>query len=304
MTNMKQILISGSNGLVGRELLRQLREIYPHEQIIAMDIIEDKELGIEYMNVTKKEDVYPFFETEDIGTVIHLAARVGGKPSEKYPYGYIHTNVMGTVTLLEAMRNHGVEKMIFMSSWSLYSPKTPMPIDEDTSISPKTPYGMSKVMAEGAVKVYAELYGIETVVFRPTMLYGPEQTENNHVQQILDCMITEDTFEIWGEGSHTRELLEVSDMTKIIIGGLNYEPEDGYEVFVVGTENPLSVVDVARAGQKLRPFEVKFVPSNKWVFSQSSDMTKIKTKMGVDPTTFKTIEEGLLDCLEFRETLK
>jgi len=135
------------------------------------------------------------------------------------------------------------------------------------------------------------------------MIYGPEQTEKNHVQQIVDCMVSEEMFEIWGSGEHTRELLHTNDMADILIRAIEYDAPKAYSPYVVGTENPLSVKATAEAGQSIVSFEIKYVPSSKWVFDQRSDMTKIKTEMGIDPIKFIDIKTGLEDCLEFRYSL-
>lgn len=300
---MNRILITGANGLIGRATIRLLRKLYPPECTIPTDIVPNEQVPIYKMDVTQDRDIAHVFRELGPGdTIIHLAALVAGPPSEKRPYAYLYTNVVGTLKLLEAMRKNDVPKMIFTSSWSTFGTDISLPIDESTPQNPRNPYGVSKVMAEKEVKLYAELYGLEAVVLRPTMIYGSEQTEKNLVQQVVDCMESGDIFEIWGAGTHTRELLHVDDMADILNKAVLYNTKDGHEVFVVGTEKPLSVIDVAEAGRRLVPFEVKFVPSNKWVFSQRSDMTKLKTKIKIDPKEFKTIEEGLLGCLKFRQT--
>lgn len=305
MISMNRILITGANGLIGRATTRLLRKLYPYECIIPTDITPNELMGIYKIDVTKNYDIdLAFRELGPGDTVIHLAALVAGPPSEKRPEPYIYVNVVGTLKILETMRLKDVPKLVFTSSWSTFGTDISLPINETTPQNPRNPYGVSKVMAEKEVKLYAELYGLEVVVLRPTMIYGPEQTEKNLVQQVVDCMETGDIFEIWGEGTHTKELLHVDDMANILHKAALYNAKDGHEVFVVGTECPLSVVDVADAGRRLVPFEIKFVPSNKWVFSQRSSMTKIKEALKINPKEFKSIDEGLLNCLKYRQTGK
>lgn len=190
-----------------------------------------------------------------------------------------------------------------MSSWATFGTDVELPITEATPQDPRNPYGVSKVNAERLIKLYTDLYGMKATVFRPTMIYGPEQTEKNHVQQIVDCMVSEQMFEIWGSGEHTRELLHTEDMADILMKAIEYDAPEDYAPYVVGTERPLSVRKVAEVGQSIVPFDIKFVSSSKWVFDQRSDMTKIKTEMGIDPTKFIDIKTGLEDCLEFRYSL-
>jgi len=292
---MDRILLTGASGFVGKEVYDVLSGTY---DVTGTDIVSSP--SIYKMDVTDPQIIRQILKIlNPFDAVVHMAALVAGPPSERKPRDYLRVNVMGTVNVLEAMRKEDIPYIVFMSSWSTFGNDIPLPINETTSQNPKNPYGTSKVMAEKAVKLYSDLYGIKATILRPTMIYGPRQTEKNVVQQIVDCMETGQPFEIWGEGTHTKELLHVNDMAWIIENCLNSRPE--YKIYVVGTENPLMIREVAETGQKIAPFPIKFVPSNKWVFNQRSDMTKIKTELGVDPIRFKTMEEGLRECLEYRK---
>lgn len=299
---MTDVLITGANGLVGQAVLQRLLKDETH-RIIATDYVKNDALAINRFDITNWSDascwVQCVDEKED-SVIIHLAARVAGPPSVKQPYAYLHTNVDGTLNILDHMVEFGVKKLITMSSWSTFGGDIELPITEETEQKPSNPYGVSKTMCDQLYELYAKQYGLEIINLRPTMIYGPKQTEKNIVQEVLDCMETGQTFEIWGEGTHTRELLHVSDMAEIIRRAMDYTPENGYEVFIVGTENPLQIKNVVEAGSKMKKFKVKYVPSNKWVFSQRSDMTKIKTKMGIDPSKFINIRDGLFDCYQWR----
>ena len=273
---------------------------YKKSEVICTDYVPNGKLNIKRMDVTSGREIHRMIEGRPIDAIIHLAALVAGPPSENKPSEYLEVNVMGTVNILEEMRLRDIPKMIYMSSWSTFGSDIPLPINEETPQSPKNPYGASKLMAEEAVKLYSNLYGLEIVVLRPTMLYAPLQAEKNIVQQVVDCMVSGEPFEMWGGGTHQRELLHVDDMANIIYECLHYEPKSGYDVFVVGTENPLPVIDVATAGQEIAYFPITFVPSNKWVFDQRSDMTKIKDRIGIKPDDFINIKDGLFECYRYR----
>jgi len=297
---MNKILISGTNGMVGRAVRNRLLLDYDTGELICTDYVPNGQLNIKRMDVTSGREIHRMIKGRTIDAIIHLAALVAGPPSEKKPHEYLEVNVMGTVNILEKMRRYDIPKMVYLSSWSTFGSDISLPINEYTPQNPRNPYGTSKVMAEKAVKLYSDLYGLEVVTLRPTMLYAPLQHEKNIVQQVVDCMVSGDTFEIWGKGTHTRELLHVDDMANIIYESLHYDPEGGYDVFIVGTENPLSVIDVATAGQEIANFPIKFVPSNKWVFDQRSNMSKIKDKVGINTDDFINIKDGLFECYRYR----
>jgi nucleoside-diphosphate-sugar epimerase len=295
------VLVTGANGLVGKALLRRIKNSTDLNGVYT-DINPNKELNIKRMDVTNLSQVESYVDIlGDLGlnTIYHLAALCGGKESEKRPWDYLNVNVRGTMNILEAMRRQDIPKLIFTSSWSVYGNHDGL-ITDSTPTSPLNSYGVSKSVCEKEIKLYCTLYGINATVLRPTMIYGPEQTEMNHVQQILDSMESGYEFEIWGSGEHTRELLYVDDMAKILTDCYWYNPHR-FERFVIGTENPLSVKQVAETGQRIsNGFDIKYVPSTKWVFNQRSICHKMKDTLEIDPTDFTDIKTGLWKCLEYR----
>jgi len=257
------------------------------------------------LNVADYDDCWEFINKIDPDVIVHLAAKVAGKPSITNPYDYFKVNVLGTLNILEAMRECDKKRLVYVSSWSTYGSLGDLylPIAEWTEQHPENPYGASKLMSEIAVKMYSELFGIKTVILRPTMIYGPNQPEKNVIQQIVDCIIYDEMFELYGSGNHTRECLYVTDMANVVEKAIRYvvnmDEKLFWEVFVVGTGKPYRIREIIDIAQKIRKFPVKLVPSSKWAFSQSSDITKVKTVLGWTPKV--DIKEGLENCVKARD---
>ena len=136
------------------------------------------------------------------------------------------------------------------------------------------------------------------------MIYGPGQEDANVLQQVVDSMVNGTTMELYGEGTHTREFLNVRDAASTMIKGLEVVKKvKTYEVFILGTEAPIRIRDLVKKAKKISKFPVIYKPSSTWAFSQASKMDKLKTWFGIDPKKdFKTIEEGLRDTLEYKRT--
>jgi len=301
-----KVMVTGADGLVGKELVRQLKA--QNYSIVATDItLEHPEgegnLVFYYLDVNDIVAVIDAIKDEKPDVIVHMAALVGGKPSTKNPYLYIETNTMGTVNILEAMREAGVKNLIYLSSWSTYGAikEEQLPITEWTHQHPENPYGVSKVMAEYAIRTYAEQYGFKVAILRCTAIYGPNQTESYIINDLVDCMVSGETFELWGDGAHTREMLYVSDVADAIIKAIEYVPsmEFPWEHFIVGTGKPYKIKHIAHLAQSIAPFELKLVPSSKWVFNQRSNITCVKKKLGWSPKV--GVREGLTRCLEARQ---
>jgi len=158
-------------------------------------------------------------------------------------------------------------------------------------------------MCEIAVKTYAELFGIKTVILRPTMIYGPNQPEKNVIQQLVDCIIYDKTFELYGYGNHTRECLYITDATEAIVRAVAevevVNINSPYQIYILGTGQPYTIRQIVGIAQSIRLFPLKVVPSSKWAFSQSSDITKIFTDLMWLPKV--DVKEGIENCVKARD---
>lgn len=273
-----RVLVTGARGFVGKEVVKAL-ERYGFE-VIGVDITPVTHGGF-ILDVRNKDDVFNFIKVWEPDIIVHLAALVAGKPSLKNAYKYYNTNILGTLNILEAMANNGIKKFIYISSWSAFGIPEKLPITEETPLNPENPYGVSKKCCEELVKSYSKLYGIKSIILRPTMIYGPNQKEKNVIQQVVDCITSGDKFEIYGTGTHTRECLHVTDMAGVIVKAIGFLERLGcgmfklsYEIFVVGTGKPYMITEIVKIAQSINYFPVEFRDVPTWAFSQSSNITK------------------------------
>ncbi|HET9730890.1 MAG TPA: NAD-dependent epimerase/dehydratase family protein, partial [Acidimicrobiia bacterium] len=107
--------------------------------------------------------------------VFHQAAHKAVLRSVEHPLATDLANTHGTLTVLHAAREEGVRRFVHASSSSLYGGTAPVPTREDAPLAPRSPYAVSKLAAEQYCRVFAELYGLETVALRYFNVYGPRQ---------------------------------------------------------------------------------------------------------------------------------
>jgi len=157
-----------------------------------------------------------------VDCVYHLAARVSVAESILYPRDYNHVNVGGTVSVMEAMRDAGVKRVVFGSSGALYGEQAHQPVAEDQSPNPNSPYGVSKLAAEYYITTIGALWGIETVSLRIFNAYGPGQrTRPAHppvVPQFLKQALGGGSLVIFGDGEQTRDFIYVDDVVEALVG--------------------------------------------------------------------------------------
>ncbi|MEM7336665.1 MAG: NAD-dependent epimerase/dehydratase family protein [Chloroflexota bacterium] len=157
----------------------------------------------------------------DIDCVYHLAARVSVAQSVMHPRDYNRVNVGGTVSLMEAMRDTGVRRVVFTSSGAIYGRLAKHPVHENDIPQPVSPYAVSKWSAEQYIHSIGELWEIETVALRIFNTYGPGQSlPVSHppvVPRFLQQVLTGGSVVIFGDGSQTRDFVYVSDVVEAMV---------------------------------------------------------------------------------------
>ena len=151
-----------------------------------------------------------------VDAVVHLAAESGVPVSIEKPVESSETNVMGTLSVLEAARAAGVKRFVFASSSAAVG-NSEMPVHERRPTSPLSPYGASKLAGEGFCSAYFHAYGIDTVALRFGNVYGPGSGHKTSVvAKFIRQAAAGETLEIYGDGSQTRDFIYVDDLVEAI----------------------------------------------------------------------------------------
>lgn len=173
---MKKLLVTGGAGYIGShavlELLSQNRPVVIFDNLergYAEAVSELQKIGpVEFVrgDLRSEADLEKLFNEHDIETVLHFAALCTPDESVSHPAMYYENNVAGTANLLETMKRHGVDKIIFSSTCTVYGETKDLPVDETHPLGPINPYGHSKLLAEEVIGYYGRMAGIRSVIFR------------------------------------------------------------------------------------------------------------------------------------------
>jgi UDP-glucose 4-epimerase len=234
---------------------------------------------------------------QDIDCVYHLAARVSVPESVLYPREYNAVNVGGTVSVMEAMRDVGVQRVVFTSSGAIYGDQGSQPLTEDTRPDPRSPYAVSKLAAEHYTHTIGTLWGIETVSLRVFNAYGPgQQLPAAHppvVPHFLRQTARSGTLVIHGSGRQTRDFVYVDDVIEAMVAA-STAPTVNRRVINVGSGVETSIRDLAQLVIEAvgRPAE--------WIFKEDldagpshmcADIQLARRKLGYQPHV--ALQEGL-----------
>lgn len=226
---------------------------------------------------------------QDVDCVYHLAARVSVPESILYPREYNEVNVGGTVSLMEAMRDVGVRRVVLISSGAVYGNQSEQPLSEDMAPSPSSPYAVSKLAAEYYVRTIGDLYGIETVSLRVFNAYGPGQhIPASHppvIMNILRQAVRQGTIVVHGDGQQTRDYIYLDDVIAAMIAA-STAPDLDNLVINIGSGVETSVRELVRLAIELTgsKVEVVFNPrTDPGVSRMCANIKLAKEKLGFQP---------------------
>lgn len=178
-----------------------------------------------------------------VSRVVHLAARPGVRLSLEEPKPYLDINVGGTLNLLTACRDHGVRKVVFASSSSVYG-GTSRPADEEaTPCRPLSPYGASKVAGEALCSSFAASDGLDIVALRFFTVYGPRQRPDMAISRFTRMIADGEEVPVYGDGTSQRDYTYVSDVIDGVVAAID-RPLRGYQALNLGRGEPVVLRDL------------------------------------------------------------
>jgi UDP-arabinose 4-epimerase len=273
------ILVVGGAGYIGSHICKELRKngylpvcydnlIYGHKQAVKWgpfekgDILDDKRLKHVFIK-------YP------IEGVIHLAAFAYVGESVTEPSKYYTNNVAGTITLLNAMRNAGVDKIVFSSTCAVYGTPHKIPITEKEPMNPVSPYGASKMMAERIMSDFNRSYGLGYIALRyfnaagasPDGEIGEMHNPELHLVPLtLDAALGRKELVVFGnryatpDGTCIRDYIHVSDLARAhVLSLLHLRKKGSVHLSVnLGTGKGHSVFEIIRAAETITGRKIRY----------------------------------------------
>lgn len=271
----KSILVTGGAGFIGAHTVHQLLK---NNHIVAVvdSFIETKSNVIEHENVTyyevdirDKTKLLEVFKKVKPVIVFHFAALTSVPESVKDPSSYYDTNMFGSINVLESMKEHGVTKIVFSSSASVYGETTCEEIFEDHPKNPTNPYGRTKLIFENILRDYHRAYGFSSVSLRYFCAAGCDVhsglgehhlKETHVIPSIVETLHGKrEEFFVFGtdfdthDGTGVRDYIHVSDLASAHIAAMNkmFEVETICEQYNLGINKGFSVLELIKAAEEV-----------------------------------------------------
>lgn len=267
------ILVTGGAGYIGSHFVKLLQE--KGVKIIVFDNLSrghresvPDSIAFEHVSLLDFQRLKEAIAKYSIDVVVHFAAFAYVGESVENPLMYYENNVIGSFNLLNAMRERGIDKIVFSSTCSVYGNPEKMPISEDTLTSPINPYAKSKLMVENILSDYSNAYGIRYVALRyfnaagasEDITIGESHDPEPHLIPLVlyTALGKRDSIRVFGndyptpDGTCIRDYIHVSDLGDAHIRAVEYLVQ-GKESTVInlGTGVGNSVLEVIKSAEKV-----------------------------------------------------
>ncbi|PRY13289.1 NAD dependent epimerase/dehydratase [Pontibacter ummariensis] len=310
----KHVLVTGADGFIGSHLVERLLEEgckvrafvyynsfnswgwldnFPQEKLSQVEIFAGDIRDPNGVRTAMK----------DIEVVFHLAALIAIPFSYHSPDSYIDTNVKGTLNVVQAAKDLGVERVLVTSTSEVYGTAQYIPIDEKHPRQPQSPYSASKIGADCIAESFYRSFDLPLTIVRPFNTYGPRQSARAVIPTIITQLLQGKTEIKLGDLSPTRDLLFVKDTANGFVQIAKSDSLMG-EDCNIATESEISIGELAQGiidqinpQAKIIQDEVRLRPQKSEVFRLYGANGKIRRN--TDWQMKYTLEEGLKETIEW-----
>lgn len=310
----KKILVTGADGFIGSHLVEALLEkgydvrafvfyssfnswgwldTLPTEKLKSLDVFAG--------DIRDPNGVTEAMKGCDV--VFHLAALIAIPFSYHSPDSYVDTNIKGTLNILQAARNQGIERVLVTSTSEVYGTAQYAPIDEKHPFQGQSPYSATKIGADRLAESFFRSFDTPVVIVRPFNTYGPRQSSRAVIPTVITQLLSGQTELKLGSLSPTRDFNYVKDTAQAFIALAESDETVGQEINIATGEEH-SIGDVANMlitelnpNAKIVTDEQRLRPDASEVFRLMGDNTKITTLTSWLPS--HDLRAGLKDTIDW-----
>ncbi len=254
-----KVLITGVAGFIGSHLAEQL--VARGDQVVGLDNFSSSyDPAVKRRNVTQLADqgrivegsildvalLDQLFDDTPFDAVVHLAAVPGVRASIIDPARYQRVNVEGTANIAQCMHRHGVARLVYASSSSVYGYNTERPYRETDRVDqPASPYAASKRSAELLLYTMHRVHGLGVTALRYFTVYGPRQRPDMAIHKFCRAIEAGEPITLFGQGDTSRDYTYVDDIVTGTVAALD-AVSDSFRIYNLGNNQPVELSELVR----------------------------------------------------------
>ncbi len=302
---MKKVLVTGGAGFIGSHAVDALLTLGMPVRVLddlsagRRDNLPRSHPRLEFLEGDIREPRTVDLAMQGVSHCLHLAAQVSVARSLEDPRASAERNVLGFVTVLEAARTAGVERFVYASSAAVYGDPVVLPLTEDGSLKPLSPYGLEKLINEHYADLYQRVHGLSIMGLRYFNVYGPRQDPRSPYAGVIalfaDRIRSDRALQVYGDGHQTRDFIYVGDVARANVAALAAQSTG---VCNVATGRSVTLLELIQILGKLcgEEPEIEFQPPRAGDIQRSAaDVSRLHQLLETPAET--SLQQGLMTLL-------
>ncbi|MED1568635.1 NAD-dependent epimerase/dehydratase family protein [Bacillus paramycoides] len=292
-----RVLVTGGYGFIGsfvaEKFLKEGHDIYIIDNLSTGNK-ENVNFKHKFFHLNVEDPACEeVFHANRFEVVIHLAAQVNVGTSMENPYLDSQSNVLGLANILQLSKKFGVKKVVFASSAAVYGLNEDIPLKEEAKCDPLSPYGINKWVGEIYCKKWSEVFGMDTLCFRFSNVYGPKQGtigEGGAISIFINNVLDGKELHVFGDGEQTRDFIYVEDVANAIFRGVEYDLSGIYNL---STNTEISLNEFIHALKSIAGVKGVLYKEPKKGDIKYSRLDNSRIKKDLDWIPLHSFDEGL-----------
>ena len=256
----KKILITGCAGFIGSQFAKKCSKKYyvigidnldnyysvAYKKMRISEIKKNKNFKFFKLDIRKQKKLSKLISKHKFSYVFHFAAQAGVRYSKIDPQKYTNTNIIGTLNLLNVLKNKKIDKIFLASSSSVYGESKKFPLKENIKLKPINHYAYTKKINEDMGYSFSKIYDMNIYMLRFFTVYGQWGRPDMFFFKLFKSIFKKHKFKLNNSGNHERDFTFIDDNCEILLNLINKKIKNKFDIFNICSNNPVNIKKIIK----------------------------------------------------------